>query len=195
MGKAAPPPKPAAPRPGVLIDAAPGGLAEMAMCIVAAVVSVLLLLSGCATAHVVTPPDMDQAQWDTVEALRIPAKQWTELEHGGVGQIRVELVDELPGKLVGRAHGDRPCRPWVEVERGAPATVLAHEIGHILLALHSPDAPSGFMAPETDGTNLEIVEEQRALMRAGAVFLKLCKRAADRKARKTATPADATPAT
>lgn len=141
-----------------------------------------LVFAGCATAPAVVPLDMDPAQWETVESMRLPVKKAT-LERDGVGQIRVELVDSLPGTVLGRAHRDiaKPCRPWVELELGAPATVLAHELGHALLLMHSPDAPSGIMAPETRGENMEITEEQRALMQVGAAALKLCRKLDRRK--------------
>lgn len=143
---------------------------------------ILCLSSACATAHVVEPENgnLDASQWEVVRELKIPAKP-APLKNDGIGQIIVKIVDDLPGTIVGKAHSKKPCKPWIEIEKGAPETVLAHEIGHILWALHSPDAPSDFMAPNTNGTNKEITEEQRYFMKAGAIFLKICRRAAKKK--------------
>lgn len=144
-------------------------------------INIVLIFSACATAQVIEPEGgvIDPSQWQTVKELGIPARP-APLKGDGTGQIKVKIVENLPETLVGKAHKENPCKPWIELEKGAPKTVLAHEIGHILWSLHSPDAPSDFMAPTTDGTNIEITEEQRYLMKAGAIFLKVCRRLAEK---------------
>lgn len=143
-------------------------------------------LAGCTSTPVVLPPNLPPEQWENAQELGVPLHQ-AELENDGLGQIVVTHPEQLEGckdtpTAVGCAMRRKICQVLVEVKQGAPTSVLAHEIGHALVLSHSPDAPHSVMAPSTSGTNLEVTEEQRLVMRLGAEVLRTCRQIAKRRA-------------
>jgi hypothetical protein len=120
------------------------------------------------------------ASWQAVLDAKLPVKlerveRTTDpVDHDGeVGKLVVWITTaDLPAQQ-GHAHRFPVCRPVAEVETKASPQVLAHELGHLLLLAHSPDAPHSVMAP-IPGT--ELTTEQRYFMDLGARALKACRR-------------------